>query len=253
MAVTTATLEPGIHSVTMDHGKVNAMDLEFCEELERLLAELEENMGVDVVVLQGNSRAFSAGVDLKRLIAEPLDYVDRFLPALRQLFWRAVTFKKPLITAITGHALAGGCVLASAGDYRLLARDARIGMPELRVGLALPAEGLETFRFAVAPRDFQKVVTGGAWFANESAVATGLADALADSDLLDEAISAARNFQRIPRRVFELTKAQIRRPLWQRIRESHAEFGDHVATCWRDPTVRDNVAKYVRERLERAN
>ncbi len=252
MTVTTATLEPGIQLVTMDHGKVNAIDLEFCEELERLLAELEENTSVDVVVLRGNARAFSAGVDLKRLIAEPLDYVERFLPALRQLFWRAVAFKKPLISAITGHALAGGCVLASTGDYRLLTRDARIGMPELRVGLALPAEGLETFRFAVAPRDFQKVVTSGAWFANESAVATGLADALADSDILAAATSAARNYQRIPRQVFELTKAQIRQPLLQRIRDSHGEFGDQVAACWRDPMVRDNVAKYVRDRLEHA-
>ncbi|MBX3416419.1 MAG: enoyl-CoA hydratase/isomerase family protein [Pirellulaceae bacterium] len=250
--ILTREIEPGIQLVTMANGKVNAMNLEFCNELDRVLATLADDADVKVVILTGNSRVFSAGVDLKRLVAEPLEYVDEFLPAIRQMFLRVVRFPKPLISAISGHALAGGCVVASGGDYRVLARGAQIGMPELRVGLALPAEGLETFRFAVSPQFFQQVVTSGASFMDEAALEAGLADSLASpEEVLTEATAIAKNYLQIPDSVFRLTKSQIRKTLLERIRETNAAFGKEVAALWRDPLVRKNVAEFVTQRLSK--
>jgi enoyl-CoA hydratase len=234
----------------MCHGKVNAMDLELCLALERCFEELDRNPEIEVAVLTGNRRVFSAGVDLKRLIAEPLDYVDEFFPAIRRMFFRVFTFSKPLVAAVSGHALAGGCVVASAADYRVLARDAKIGMPELRVGLALPTEGIECFRFAVAPHYFQRVVTSGASFSNEQALTAGLADVIAENgDVLPQALAFAAEYRQIPRKVFALTKEQIRRPVLEKIKEAERVFGSRIAELWKDETVREQVRRYVAERL----
>ena len=136
--------------VVLKHGKVNAMDIELLESATATLKELAASNSVGAVVLTGTGTVFSAGVDLKRLIAETPAYLDRFFPAIRKLFFEAFTFPKPLVGAINGHALAGGCVLACSCDYRVLNREAKIGMPELRVGLPLPPEGIEILRFVAA-------------------------------------------------------------------------------------------------------
>lgn len=245
LSVQNATAE-----VTLSHGKVNAMDLELCRELNHTIVELERDESIRGLIVRGNDRVFSAGVDLKRFVAEPPEYVDEFLPELRRLFSNAYFFGKPLVSAISGHALAGGCVLASAGDARLLVSDAQIGMPELRVGLALPAEGIEMFRQAVAGPYFERVVTSGASFQNQAALTAGLADELVTLEsLMSRARTLIAELQRIPLPVFSLTKRQIRQPIRQRMLATDAEFGRQVSDLWRSPSVRQSVADYVRTRL----
>ena len=133
--------ENRIATLTLRHGKVNAMDLEFLETLRRQLDGLANDSNVSVVILTTAGTTFSAGVDLKRLVAERLEYNDSFLPAIRQLFRAAFQFPKPLVGAIRGHALAGGCVLATS---RFLGNNNKtfiISFPR-RIHLAPAAHGL---------------------------------------------------------------------------------------------------------------
>lgn len=236
--------------LSLQHGKVNAMDLEFCQLLTGQLTELAGDSNCRGVILTGNERAFSAGIDLKRLVMEPQDYVDEFFPALTGMFYRAIVFPKPLIVAISGHALAGGCVLASAGDYRLIRPEARIGMPELRVGLSLPAEGIETFRFVLGANYFQRVVTSGRSFQDQEAVLAGLADEICQAEtLLDQAEVYAQQYARIPAEVFAITKSQIRQPLLERIEKNRASYSSQVQSMWKSPDIRESVARYITTRL----
>ena len=110
-----------VATLTMASGKVNALDLELVARLDQELSRFREDSAVDAVIIAGNSRVFSAGVDLKRLIREDLAYLDRFLPAMRELFAACFRFPRPLVMAITGHAVAGGCVIACTGDCRIVA------------------------------------------------------------------------------------------------------------------------------------
>jgi enoyl-CoA hydratase len=236
--------------LSLQHGKVNAMDLEFCQLLTAQLTELADDAGCRGAILAGNERAFSAGIDLKRLVMESPDYVDEFFPALTGLFYQAIVFPKPLIVAISGHALAGGCVLASTGDYRLIRPDAKIGMPELRVGLSLPAEGIETFRFVLGANYFQRVVTSGKSFQNQEAVLAGLADEFCPSDrLLEQAEKYAQQYARIPADVFAITKSQIRQPLLERIEKNRSSYSERVQAMWKSPEIRESVARYITTRL----
>lgn len=244
--------ENRIATLTLCHGKVNAMDLEFLETIANQLDTLGADPQVAVLILATRGTTFSAGVDLKRLVNEPLEYLDRFIPAIRRLFRTAFEFPKPLVGAIGGHALAGGCVLACTCDYRILAAQAKIGMPELRVGLPLPPEGIEILRFVAATQHLQRIVTSGRTFVGEAAVQAGLADETAPAEqVLARAKGVAMELQAVPSAVFKLSKRQIRRPIVERICRHESRFQDEVERLWRDEEVRDNVRGFIAHRLDK--
>ena len=176
----------GIAVMTMAHGKANALDVELCEAI---AARFEALRGSDAkaVVLTGQGRMFSAGVDLPRLTAGGADYVRRFLPALHKLYDAVFHHPKPVIAAVNGHAIAGGCVLECCADRRIAARDGgRIGVTELLVGVPFPPLAFEVMRFATAPQYFPDGILSGATFVPEVALTRGLVDEVVEAaDLLD--------------------------------------------------------------------
>lgn len=243
-------IDSGIATINMKHGKVNAMSLEFLQLLNGHLRSLADADEVKQVVVAGNERVFSAGVDLKRLVAEQNEYLDLFLPELTGMFLEVFCFPKPLVAAVTGHAVAGGCVLACAADYRVISEQAKIGVPELRVGVPFPSSGMEIMRWAANAQAFRQIINTGATFTGAQAVQAGLAD---ESALPDRVIEVAREstkpFSVVPPKVFQLTKRQMRQPIVDRITRSQELFGDDIDQLWRDQATRDAVAAYVAERL----
>src|SRR5256885_1973138 len=130
------------------HGKVNAIDLELAEAVTDAVQAAGVS-GAHAVVLAGSGRAFSAGVDLRRVLDGGADYVATFVPALVDMF--DAVFRTPIavVAAVNGYAIAGGCILAASADHCVLARDAgRIGATELSVGVPFPTVALEIVRHA---------------------------------------------------------------------------------------------------------
>lgn len=236
--------------LTFRHGRVNAMDLEFLTNLSAELESLAGQTEIAAVILTSSGSSFSAGVDLKRLAREPLEYLDRFLPAIRRVFRQAFEFPKPLVGAIQGHALAGGCVLACGCDYRIANQESKIGMPELRVGLPLPPEGIEILRFVASSQHLQRIVTSGRTYIGPAAVEAGLVDeSLPPDQVLTRARTIAQELARIPASVFGLSKRQIRQPILERICRHESRFMSEIDRLWRTDAVRANVSAYVAERL----
>ena len=103
------------------------------------------------LVITGQGKIFSAGVDLKRLSKEGAAYIRKFLPALDKLYDAVFFHPKPVVAAVNGHAVAGGAVLACCADRRIMARaGGRIGVTELLVGVPFPALAFEIVRFCGA-------------------------------------------------------------------------------------------------------
>ncbi|MEA2982183.1 MAG: enoyl-CoA hydratase [Alphaproteobacteria bacterium] len=247
------TRRGGIAVLTMMHGKANALDIEFCAAI---AAQFEALRGSDAnaVVLTGQGTMFSAGVDLIRLGQDGADYVRRFLPALHRLYDTVFFFPKPVVAAVNGHAIAGGCVLECCADRRIAVRSGgRIGVTELLVGVPFPALAFEIMRFASPPRYLADGMFSGATFAPEVALARGLVDELADSaGLLDRAVAAAETLGALSPAAFAQTKQQVRQPVADALERHGQRVDANAMDIWTAPETLDRIRDYVSKTFKKS-
>jgi len=238
--------------LTLAHGKPNAFDVELADAL---VARLEEcrDWSTNAVVVTGAGSIFSAGVDLRRVVEGGAEYLQAFLPAVGRAFEALFSFEKPVVAAVNGHAIAGGCIIACAADRRLMARGVgRIGVPELIVGVPFPTVAIEIMRFAVPPESLQSLLYEGATFTPEDALGHGLVDAVVDADaLLDEAVAAAEMLASRPPAAFAMTKQQLREPALNRIRAGVQLFDHAVHDLWAAPATLEAIRAYVEKTLKK--
>ena len=232
--------------VTLAHGKANALDVELCEALTARFTDLLTSPAAAIIVT-GQGSIFSAGVDLLRLLDGGAAYVRRFLPALHKLYDTVFFYPKPVVAAVNGHAVAGGCILACAADRRLMARDrGRIGVTELLVGVPFPAMAFEVMRYTTAPNRFEEVMLGAATYAPEAAAALGLIDDIVEPDaLMDRAVAAARALAALSPQAFALTKRRSRQAAADRLEKDGFRYDRLVDDVWAAPQTFDRIRSYV--------
>jgi len=242
-----------IHSVenvrvlTLSSGRVNALDVDLLEELTLAVGDLARS-DCGALVITGAGRAFSAGVDLKRVVEGGADYTDRLVPALSDAFEAVYTYPGPTVAAVNGAAIAGGCVLACACDRRLITPDAQIGVTEVHVGVAFPVAALEVMRYACGDHA-DVVLLGGRTYRGAETIAAGLAHRVVDGDLMGMAVAEASELGGIPADAYRHTKGQLRGPTLARIREA-ADIDGEVRRMWGSEETQQRIAAYV-ERLRR--
>ena len=131
--------EPGVMVITLNRPQArNALSRGLLTELAEVLTDAETDDGIRAVVLTGDDRAFSAGADIKEM---PQDGIPMFAEAGRLKAWKTIErFEKPLLAAVNGYALGGGCELALLCDIVICGENARFGTPEIRIA-AFPGDG----------------------------------------------------------------------------------------------------------------
>jgi len=235
----------GLRVLRLSHGKVSAIDIELAEAI---VAELKEagSRSVRAVVVIGTGSSFSAGVDLFRVVADGADYGRRFLPVLDTLLSETLTFPKPVVAAINGHAIAGGCILAACCDRRIMAvGNGRIGIPELAVGVPFPALPLQIMAGRVADGPLRDLVYSGRTVHVDEAVAIGLVDEKCAADaLLDRAIAVANQMAAVPAGAFALAKEAFYTPILERTRQL-ADLNARVVEAWLRPDTYDTIRRYL--------
>lgn len=240
----------GVRIVKLVHGKVNAMDIELVEAIaQKFTALAEEDAGP--VVLTGSRTVFSAGVDLFRVARDGRGYLRQFLPALSQAFRTVFEYPGPVVGAINGHAIAGGCVLACACDYRVMARsDGRIGVPELYVGVPFPTVALEILRYAVSSSHVEEVVYSGHTFAPEDALPRGLVNEIADAEsVLERALEQARRYGTVRPEAYALTKRDLRTQAMARCQVAETQGDVDVDALWLDDKTVPSIEAYLERTL----
>ncbi|MBV9922008.1 MAG: enoyl-CoA hydratase/isomerase family protein [Pseudonocardia sp.] len=235
----------GIAVLTLARPPVNALDVDLCTAV----ADGLRGPGVDgarAVVLTGAGRAFSAGVDLHGVVAGGPEYARRLLPALADLFRTAFTLSVPLVAAVNGHAIAGGCVLAACADVVLMS-EGRIGLPEVRVGVPFPRSALEVMRYAVGEPAARRLILGAETMRPADAAALGLVDrVVAAADLQAAAHAAAAELaDRMPADTFAHTKAQLQRDAVARM-DTQVDEDTAAAELWAERVRDGRIAGYMR-------
>jgi 3-hydroxyacyl-CoA dehydrogenase len=180
-------LENGVAVLTIDNPPVNALSLVVREGLLQALQRAAQDADVQAVVLTGAHGMFAAGADIREVASGAV----LTAPITRDVQERMEVLPKPLVAAIEGVALGGGLELALTCHWRLAARSAAVGLPEVKLGLIPGAGGTQRFTRLAGPAAALEAITSGAQIPAARALALGLIDALAD-DPLAEAIVWAR-------------------------------------------------------------
>src|SRR5262249_12032384 len=214
----------GLAVLSMRAGKANAIGTTF---LERLSAQLDvvESSGALALVLTGEGTTFSAGLDLPEVSRMDRPGLERFIRRFSEVMLRVFTLPMPVVAAINGHAIAGGCVLAMQADVRIAgAGDYRIGLNEVQIGLGLPAVVLETLRCQVSPASLTAVALEGRLLAPEESLALGLVEAVVPpAVLVEQARGRAVGLAALPRSAFRDVKHALRGPVAAAVRRVERE------------------------------
>lgn len=227
--------------VQLERGKVNALDLELLLAISETMRDLSE---AGAVVVTGAGRAFSAGVDLRRIVDGGAAYAEEFLPALSDAFLAIFDCPRPVIAAINGHALAGGCVIAAAADLRLMSAGT-IGLTELMVGVQFPTVPLEIARHAFGPSASLLALTAATYDADE-ALRLGLVDeVVSPEELLPIAISKAQVLAGYAPHVYAATKEQLRREARRRIDERRVADDKATTDVWTDGSTLAGIKAFL--------
>ena len=175
-------VEGGIATIRLDRPPMNALNAEVQAALAAAAAEVGERRDVGAVVVYGGEKVFAAGADIKEM--EAMSYTDMADHSVTlQDFTRALArIPKPTVAAITGYALGGGCEVALACDFRVAATDAKLGQPEILLGIIPGAGGTQRLARLVGPARAKDLIFSGRFVGADEALAIGLVDEVVEAD-----------------------------------------------------------------------
>jgi enoyl-CoA hydratase/carnithine racemase len=170
------TVSDGVGTIRLDRPKMNALNVQVQEEIRAAATAAAENDAVRAVVIYGGERVFAAGADIKEMA--DMSYADMAKRSgpLQSSLSAVAAIPKPTVAAITGYALGGGCELALCADYRIAADDAKLGQPEILLGIIPGAGGTQRLSRLVGPSKAKDLIYTGRFVDAAESLAIGLVD-----------------------------------------------------------------------------
>ena len=207
-------VDGAVGTIRLDRPPMNALNAEVQDDLRAIAAEVAARRDVRAVVLYGGDKIFAAGADIKEMAEMSYtDMVDRS-GALQAAFTAIARIPKPVIAAVTGYALGGGCELALTADLRIAADDAKLGQPEIQLGLIPGAGGTQRLSRLVGPAVAKDLIFSGRMVDAAEALTIGLVNRVVPAaDTYGEALVLARRLARGPAYALRAAKEAIDRGL----------------------------------------
>lgn len=204
----------GVGTIRLDRPPMNALNVAVQEEIRAAATEATERDDVRAVVVYGGEKVFAAGADIKEMA--DMSYVDmvRRSGTLQSSLTAVARIPKPVVAAVTGYALGGGCELALCADIRFAADDARLGQPEILLGIMPGAGGTQRLSRLVGPSKAKELIFSGRFVAADEALRIGLVDRIFPAaDVYGEAQKWASRFAAGPAMALRAAKESIDRGL----------------------------------------
>jgi enoyl-CoA hydratase len=228
--------------------KASSMNPALLDELDAAFDELAASDAQGAVVI-GKGRSFSAGLALPELIGLDRDAMRAFMHRFESTMLRVLACPVPLVAAINGFSIAGGCVLALMCDVRVMAAtEATIGLSEVRIGIGLPASVIEVLRLRVSPATTVEMALGGVLDGPEEALRHGVVDEVVDAQVLERrAIERANEIGGGSRAARAQIKAALVRPAVEAIERSR----DAELERWLDTWFSEDGQRLLHDAVER--
>jgi enoyl-CoA hydratase/carnithine racemase len=169
-------VDGGIATIRLDRPPMNALNVQVQEEVRAAAAEAGSRSDVSAVIVYGGEKVFAAGADIKEMVA--MSYADMIVRsgALQSSFTAVANIPKPVVAAVTGYALGGGCELALCADMRVCGDNAKLGQPEISLGVIPGAGGTQRLSRLVGPARAKELIFTGRFVDAEEALRIGLVD-----------------------------------------------------------------------------
>ena len=205
-------VEDGVGTIRLDRPKMNALDAQMQEEIRAAAGAAGSRADVRAVVVYGGERVFAAGADIKEMAAMSYtDMLDRSEP-LQSSLTAVARIPKPVVAAITGYALGGGLELALCADVRVCADDAKVGQPEILLGIIPGGGGTQRLARLVGPAKTKDIVFTGRFVEAAEALAIGVVDTVVPAEqVYQTARDWAAQFARGPAYALRAAKEAIDR------------------------------------------
>jgi enoyl-CoA hydratase/carnithine racemase len=242
-------IRDGIGTIRLERPPMNALNRQVQEELREAATAVSTDDGVRAVVVYGGAKVFAAGADIKEM-AE-MSYVDMTAraPDLSAALGAIARVPKPVVAAINGYALGGGCELALACDWRVVAEDAKLGQPEIKLGVIPGAGGTQRLARLIGPARAKDLIFSGRMVDAEEALRIGLADRVAPAaEVYEQAVALVRPYVGGPAQALRAAKLAIDGGLSMDLAAGLAWESQLFAALFATDDKREGMAAFVEKR-----
>ncbi|OJF14134.1 enoyl-CoA hydratase/isomerase family protein [Couchioplanes caeruleus] len=200
----------GIGTIRLQRPPMNALNTQVQEELRSAAEEATASADVRAVIVYGGEKVFAAGADITEFTTTTFQEMTVRAAALSSAFDAVARIPKPVVAAITGYALGGGCELALTCDWRVVADDAKLGQPEIKLGIIPGAGGTQRLARLVGPARAKDLIFSGRMVDAEEALRIGLADRVVPAaDVYSAAVELVRPYVNGPAMALRAAKQAI--------------------------------------------
>ncbi len=234
--------------VQLNRGKVNAINQQMVNELSTVFDDLQHDESVKGAVLTGIPHFFSAGLDVIELYGYNESQIETFFADFGDLHIQLATFTKPLVCAITGYAPAGGCVLAIAADYRVMADDEKytIGLNEVAVNIQISNNLVNAYAFWLGNSRANEYLLEGKLLRAREALTCGLVNKVVSLEkVLPKAEEKIKHYLRADESIFKNTKKKLRKQWLMGIEIDVSKDLREAIQLWWNPVIRAKTKAFV--------
>lgn len=240
-------ISAGTAVIRLHRGKVNPLNGQVVDELRANFQAMENDAEITAVIFTGHGKFFSFGFDIPEFLSFSKAEFTRYLTNFADLYTYLFQYPKPLVAALNGHTVAGGCMLALACDRRLMADGSgKISLNEISFGASVFAGSTEMLRFRVGSATATDILYSGAMYSAREAAALGLVDEVTDKTvLMDRAMAVASDLGSKNPAAFASIKSLLRDPVANEMKQRESLSIREFVDIWYAEPTWSNVRKIL--------
>ncbi|OCX51002.1 enoyl-CoA hydratase [Mucilaginibacter sp. PPCGB 2223] len=249
------TVKDRLAVIQLNRGKSNPMNAEMVKELTLLIKSVDTDDNIGGLIITGKENFFSAGLDLIELYDYNQEQMKAFWADFINLQAIMVSFKKPMVAAISGHSPAGGCVLATCCDYRVMAQGKFIiGLNEIPVGIVVPEGIFKQYAFWIGQRRAYQSLSEGKLFSVDEALQIGLIDEICNPEsVISTAERQIRKYMQLNQAAWMQSKLNMRKKLIEHANADQTGTLDQLNAQWWAPETRKSLQMIIQSLKQKAS